>query len=517
MKRFAAYVFLFFGLRLILTGAGIQDAWSAAPTGALNGKVLHQNGSAAAGAKVTIKNLETASIQQTVTDTNGFYKAENLPIGRYQVVAELAQGRSVALNMVDVTANVPNATVAATSAAAQITATVIVNAQAPLVEKYSSEVDRTENTKAILELPGRLNLNSLALLQPGVTLNGENVFGSSYYGTIESLNYDGVPGTVLTRNWGSAFSVNGTRPNSNYFTIDGAYNEDPVRATNRQSMAPENIQTFEMVTANFPAELGRYAGSNVDQIARAGNTGMHGTLMYTWAGNSLNALSTNEKREFDALTASGLSESDSIWTPVSNPFNLRGDRGRSNWDQPHRLVANYTFVIPTIWRDRAFMSRLISGWELSGITTWASGFPYSMYNAQNALGLLPGMNPIPFTQIASVNPGGLPGTPSSLLEPNPVFVADHTNSGIVSNLGRNSLRTGKIFNTDMAFVKNTRTFSEDQYVQLRFEAFNVFNRKNFTAIPSNVVNAYTNEGLFLNPGETNALGRSFMFTARYFF
>ena len=120
----------------------------------MSGKVLDQNGSAIAGAKVTIKNLETDSIQQTVTDTNGNYQAGNLPAGRYTVFAELGNGKSVALNSIEVVANAVNSTAAAASAAAQITATVIVNAQSPLVERTLSELDRTENTKAILELPG---------------------------------------------------------------------------------------------------------------------------------------------------------------------------------------------------------------------------------------------------------------------------------------------------------------------------------------------------------------------------
>jgi hypothetical protein len=175
------------------------------------------------------------------------------------------------------------------------------------------------------------------------------------------------------------------------------------------------------------------------------------------------------------------------------------------------------FTIPTIWRDKGLLSRLVSGWELSGITTVASGFPYTVYNAQNALGLLPGQNPIAFTQFASVNPFGIPGTGSTDFNPTPQFISNPTNSGVISNQGRNTLRTQRFINTDMALVKNTKTFSEDQSIQLRIEAFNVFNHRSFTDVPLNTVNAVTNQTLFLNPSETNALGRSFMFTARYFF
>jgi hypothetical protein len=215
--------------------------------------------------------------------------------------------------------------------------------------------------------------------------------------------------------------------------------------------------------------------------------------------------------------SSNISESDNFLIPVQDPFNPRSFSGRSDIDQPHRLVGNYTFIIPTMWRDKPLMSRLVSGWELSGITTWSSGFAFPVYNAQNALGLLPGQNPNTFIQFASLNGFGIPGTASSDFNSNPEFVANPTNSGILSNQGRNILRTRRFFNTDMAFVKNTRTFSEDQNLQLRFEVFNLFNRRNFSEIPLSLVNTVTNEDLFLNQSETDALGRSFMFTARYFF
>lgn len=312
MKRFAAYVFLFSVLYVFGAATEIQNASAADSAATVVGKVTDRSGAAVAGARITIKNLETDNIQYTTTDNNGDYKAENLPLGRYTVLAELGAGRTIGLNSVQVMASAANATTAATTAAAQLTATVIVNAQAPLVEKAQSQIDRTENTKAILELPGRLNLNRLALLQNGVVPNREPYFGSSYIGIVNSLNYNGAVNGVQDPGFGSAFAVNGTRPNSNYFTIDGAYNQDPVRATNRQSMPPEAIQTFELINGNFPAQIGRYGGSFIDQVSRSGNSGFHGTLMYTYAGNFMNALSSNEKRSVLGFEDAGLNGVDAF-------------------------------------------------------------------------------------------------------------------------------------------------------------------------------------------------------------
>ncbi|AEP12594.1 TonB-dependent Receptor Plug Domain protein [Chloracidobacterium thermophilum B] len=206
-------------------------------------------------------------------------------------------------------------------------------------------------------------------------------------------------------------------------------------------------------------------------------------------------------------------------TLPANPLNFRQDRARSGLDQPHRFVANYTFELPRINISNPFFDRLINGWAMSGISTFSSGTPFSVLNAFNALGILPGqISTVELSQRVSINPAGQPGTATGFPGvTNPFYVANPVNSGINGNSGRNILRTGGVASTDFAFVKRFRTFGERQALEVRWEVFNVFNRRNFTVIPSNTVNNATNPALFLNLGQTNVGGRSMIFTARYIF
>lgn len=209
-------------------------------------------------------------------------------------------------------------------------------------------------------------------------------------------------------------------------------------------------------------------------------------------------------------------------TLPANPLNFRQDRARSGLDQPHRLVANYTFEMPRITINNWFFDRLLNGWSMSGISTFASGTPFSVLSAVNALGILPGqISTVELSQRVSINPNGVPGTATGFPGvTNPFYVLNPANSGINGNAGRNILRTGGIASTDLAFVKNIRTFGSgdrQQTLQIRWEVFNVFNRRNFTVIPANTVSANTNPALFLNLGQTNVGGRSMIFTARYIF
>jgi hypothetical protein len=69
----------------------------------------------------------------------------------------------------------------------------------------------------------------------------------------------------------------------------------------------------------------------------------------------------------------------------------------------------------------------------------------------------------------------------------------------------------------MGVVKNIRTFSESQKLQLRVDSFNLFGHRNFTTIPTNSLGNTNNLTNFLNFGLTNISGRTFQFGMRYFF
>jgi hypothetical protein len=232
--------------------------------------------------------------------------------------------------------------------------------------------------------------------------------------------------------------------------------------------------------------------------------------------------------------SSFISDSDDILggqanrTLPADPRNPKLDRARSGFDQPHRFVASYTYGIPKFDLGsgliKPFVDRAINGWELSGVTTLASGTPYSILSANNALGVLPGqIAPIGFSQRVTLNQNGVfpqfsgfkaDGT---LTNPNARFIVFPTNSGVLGSLGANTQRTGGTNNTNMAVAKNIKTYGENQSLQIRWELTNVFNHRNFIVIPTNTVGSTTNAFQFLNLGQTNVTGRSMLFTARYFF
>ncbi len=230
--------------------------------------------------------------------------------------------------------------------------------------------------------------------------------------------------------------------------------------------------------------------------------------------------------EINYTYSSFINDSDDILGGGTNntlpavPFNYRLDRARSGYDFPHRGVASFVYEAPNPFASQPVLSRVLGGWMLNGIVTMQSGVAYTLFNANNALGILPGqISTVEGSQRATFNPAGAPGTAGGLGGSTlPRYIANPTNSGIIGTMGRNTERTGGTASMDAAVVKGIRLWSEGTSFQLRLEAFNIFNRRNFTGIPNNTVSNATNLTTFKNLGQVNTItGRTLLISTRLLF
>jgi Carboxypeptidase regulatory-like domain/TonB dependent receptor-like, beta-barrel len=170
--------------------------------------------------------------------------------------------------------------------------------------------------------------------------------------------------------------------------------------------------------------------------------------------------------------ASGLQDS-------INPFTPALSEALCNFDVMHNFVFSYNWLMPF---DRFVSSdwakKVVGGWSLSGITNFATGLPISL--SENDDNSLIGAN------AASVDvPDFTPGKVLADTDPrhnNPYF-----NTSLFSNeqLGQFGTSRRRFFhgpglnNFNMALLKTTK-ITESKELQLRLEAFNVFNHAQFT-------------------------------------
>jgi len=143
------------------------------------------------------------------------------------------------------------------------------------------------------------------------------------------------------------------------------------------------------------------------------------------------------------------------------------EKGRANYDVRHNFYASVSYPLPL------GQSRLLHGWELSGIGSMRTGLPLTVTISRNATALPDGNN-------ANQRPNLVPGV--SLIPPGGSTIAQWINpaafsipaNGTWGNLGRNTIDGPGLFQFDTALAKTIK-ITERTNVSLRAEAFNVFN------------------------------------------
>ena len=230
-------------------------------TGSIRGTVQDPSGAIVRGATVTAKQVETGLTRVVAADHQGEYVLVELPIGHYQMEVQakgfqtyLQQGISLDVNQ--------NATIAIRLKLGAETQQVEVSANAALVQSTVTSLGQTVMEHEILDLPldGR-NFSQLGTLQPGVV--------PLTPGLLEA-------GGPARQN--QAYAVDGQRPESNNFMIDGADNVSSVDGGFVLKPPIDAIAEFKILSHNANAEFGRNTGSTTNIVTRSGSNSFHGAL-----------------------------------------------------------------------------------------------------------------------------------------------------------------------------------------------------------------------------------------------
>lgn len=164
----------------------------------------------------------------------------------------------------------------------------------------------------------------------------------------------------------------------------------------------------------------------------------------------------------------------------TDPFNRAFDYGVSNDDFPNVFNFSAMWEIPRA-PLHGLTNKLLNGWELTAITNWRSGFPYSVFsNVDNSL---TGVGSDRADYIGG--PTTLPNQSHGALVQEAFNVAVFVPNaiGTFGNSGKNILRGPRYFDTDLGLLKNF-AIVEQTSLQFRAEFFNAFNNVNF-ANPQN--------------------------------
>jgi hypothetical protein len=196
-------------------------------------------------------------------------------------------------------------------------------------------------------------------------------------------------------------------------------------------------------------------------------------------------------------------------TSFVNPYNTRlYDYRLLDFDRTHAFTATYIYDLPKLGRklgDNRFSRAAFDGWQISGITSFISGNPFEL-----GVGIGGGVNANQRITGSWTEPPRfrLKGDPK--MGPNGLLI--NPDAFIIPELGslglgeRTYLRNPGINNTDLSIFKNFYIGDPEKgrRIQLRLEAFNVFNHTQFSGINAGTnlsVGSTSNASIFNNYGQ----------------
>src|SRR3954452_19712811 len=258
------------------------SAFAQQTTGSVTGRVVDQQGSAVPGATVTAKSPSTGFTRTETSDTEGIYRLNALPIGIYEVTAELQGFATVSKKDIEVNIGQTQA-IDFPMKVASLAETVNVTGGRPLIETTASSVGAVVDVKRIESLPlnGRQFAN-LAATVPGVGL---------------SFHSDPTKSTQF------APLVNGGAGRNINYQIDGGDNNDDTVGGQLQAFPLEAVEQFNFQTQRFKAEYGRSNGGVLSVVTKSGTNLFAGSAFEFFRDKSMNALTETEKLAATAGTA----------------------------------------------------------------------------------------------------------------------------------------------------------------------------------------------------------------------
>lgn len=294
--------------------------------GTIAGSVFDSSGAVVANAEVTARDTQGAEVRKVRTSDNGDYRFDAVTPSTYSVIVDAPGFQKKEISGLAVQSSVVTS-LNVTIEVGAIGQTVSVEASGAQVQTESGDLSSTISVAEIAKLPvNSLNPIDLVLTQPGVTAVASR---DSYTN-------------------GSGFSVNGLRPRSNNFLIDGFDNND--QGVSGQALQPNNLEAIKEVSVlrnSYAPEFGRGGGSVTNVIYKNGTNEFHGSLWERYTGSALNALTSEEKRS--GLLSKPRNVDNTFGFAIGGPVlkNKLFLFGSSQWHRIYGSETGNSIIIPT--------------------------------------------------------------------------------------------------------------------------------------------------------------------------
>ncbi len=250
---------------LVMGLASGAAAQSQAINGSIEGTVKDDSGALLPGVTVTVTNTDTGAQRVVITNEDGTYRAQLLPLGTYHVAAELQGFKKFEQRGITLSAG-QIAQINVTLSVGNVAETVTVTGESPVAQPGKIDLGRTIGETEIRNLPlVSRNPYNFAFLQANVTGYENNEFG--------------VP----------RINANGSQMHTNY-QLDGNTNTEKDRAGLRLLPVSEVlVREVKVITNGFAPEFGQTTGMVYNAITPSGTNDIHGSASFRFKRNAFSA------------------------------------------------------------------------------------------------------------------------------------------------------------------------------------------------------------------------------------
>jgi hypothetical protein len=300
---------------LTLTAALLLSAFALATPGAAQenratiiGTVTDAQGGVIPNATIKATNIETNSTTTSTSNESGLYSLPFLPVGKYRISITAAGMKTSVRDNIELRVG-DRTQLDLQMEVGAVSETVTVTSDAPLLETATASRGQVIDEAKVRDLPllGR-NPFLLAVLASGVHIQPTR--GSISFRPFDNGGMDNI-------------SINGGRPFTNEFLIDGAPNTGTERGTIGSLSfvpSPDAVQEFRVQSNTYDAQFGRTGGGTINVSLKGGTNKLHGSLYHYFRNDVLSANlfennATGVKRAAFRWNQPGLVIDGPVWIP----------------------------------------------------------------------------------------------------------------------------------------------------------------------------------------------------------
>jgi hypothetical protein len=240
----------------------------------LLGTITDSTGATVPGAKITATETATGLIHESVTNDSGNYTLPDLPPGKYSITAEAKGFKKDTHENIDLLSN-SSTRVDVAMVTGSVSEEVLVTTSPALLQTDRADISTKIESKQVADLPLGTNRNFQSLLNTVPGMAPATFQHSQFFNASSSLQTE----------------ANGMPRMGNLYQIEGI--DDDERTGLLQIIIPpvDAIQSVDISTNNFEAELGRAIGAVTNVTLKSGSNAFHGTAFEFIQNSAVNAKS----------------------------------------------------------------------------------------------------------------------------------------------------------------------------------------------------------------------------------